>query len=418
MAFLRTPSFQRVDMRELVAPGDADRGDVASESATQFVVVYEDGRVGTYTGNFTVSGGEVIGGNATAYAESINGSEVFAIGDFDVPLFDFETSLLGGTLGTLFETQIFNGNDTLDGGGLDDYLFGYAGDDAFEGKGGNDTLDGMTGVDTARYADTIDGYKISILANGQVEITDIDGAGDSEEGTDTLINVERLLFDDDQDGPGQTYFLDIFSGISDISESEIRLFVEMYIAYFDRAPDAEGLAYWGTRLSEGMTYGEIATSFFVQPETVARYPDPNDSAALVDAVYQNVLERAPDDAGRLFWIGELENGNVSRGEFILAIIDGAKNFNDPDATPELIAQAQADVQTITDKADIGVYYAAINGLGDPFGNAGAVMDGYDVDDREGSLAQAQQQIDSFAAESSDGFTLQLVGLIDDPFAVG
>ncbi|MEM6739083.1 MAG: DUF4214 domain-containing protein [Pseudomonadota bacterium] len=406
MAFLNTSPLQQLDMRQLVDPEGAERGDVVSESATAFVVVYGDGRLGTYSGQFQVAGGEVLGGTANQYVESVNGADVLSLGGFGVSLFDFESALVGGGLDQLFRNQIFNGADTFEGSDFGDYLFGYGGNDIFEGNSGNDTIDGMGGIDTAKYDDPREDFKLTVNADGTVEVRDVDG----DEGEDTLISVEQIAFSD------EVFPLDQFAGIAGLEEAQIRIFVEMYIAYFDRAPDAPGLFYWGTRLADGMMLNEIARSFFDQDETRALYPDPGDNEGLVKAVYQNVLEREPDPAGEAYWIEQLEMGMVDRGEFILAIIDGAKKFAAPDATPEQIEQAEADVRTITDKADIGVYYAVIQGLDDPFGEAREAMDIYSVEDRDASLASAKAEIDAFAADASTDFTLQLMGVLDDPFA--
>jgi hypothetical protein len=40
---------------------------------------------------------------------------------------------------------------------------------------------------------------------------------------------------------------------------------------------------------------------------------------LVDSVYANLLDRAPDPAGLSYWLNQLETGGVSAGSFILAI---------------------------------------------------------------------------------------------------
>ena len=45
---------------------------------------------------------------------------------------------------------------------------------------------------------------------------------------------------------------------------------ELYVATFNRAPDAEGLDYWVN--ASGLTIEGIAQSFFDQPETQAKYP--------------------------------------------------------------------------------------------------------------------------------------------------
>jgi len=93
----------------------------------------------------------------------------------------------------------------------------------------------------------------------------------------------------------------------------------LYIAVFDRAPDAEGLDYW---VHCGMTLEQIAQSFFDQPETQAMYGDQS-LEDFITAVYENVLGREPDAAGYDYWYDELADGTMGRQVFILAIINGA-----------------------------------------------------------------------------------------------
>ena len=66
-----------------------------------------------------------------------------------------------------------------------------------------------------------------------------------------------------------------------------------YIAYFDRAADGAGLAYWE---QSGLSLPQIAASFAAQPEAaslVAEQP-----ADLIAEVYQNLFGHAPDAAGQ------------------------------------------------------------------------------------------------------------------------
>ena len=96
---------------------------------------------------------------------------------------------------------------------------------------------------------------------------------------------------------------------------------------------------------------------------------------------------------------------------MLALIEGARaDTGSPD-----------DVRTIEDKGDIGVSFALINGLNN-VDDAAAVMAAYMLEDRAGGLAEAQSLIaeaaaDANGADGSTEFTFQLVGVIDDPFAV-
>ncbi len=98
---------------------------------------------------------------------------------------------------------------------------------------------------------------------------------------------------------------------------------KLYVATFNRAPDAAGLAYWvnDARLDlEG-----IAQSFFDQSETQEAYPPDSTNADFVEAVYLNLFNRASDQAGLEYWVGELDSGHIAKSVFILAVINGAQN---------------------------------------------------------------------------------------------
>jgi len=83
------------------------------------------------------------------------------------------------------------GDDDIYGAGGDDRLFGNDGDDSFVAGGGDDRIDGGDGWDVAAYAASIGGYQFSF--RGQTLIVENLG-GPVDEGTDTLRNVEELVF--------------------------------------------------------------------------------------------------------------------------------------------------------------------------------------------------------------------------------
>ena len=107
------------------------------------------------------------------------------------------------------------------------------------------------------------------------------------------------------------------------------LVTQLYVGYFNRAPDPAGLNYWVGRLEAGMTLVEIANSFAVQVESTTTYPwlaAPNLDVGVdqfITSVYQNLFERAPDAAGLAFWRAELIAGKPP-GRFILDVISGAQ----------------------------------------------------------------------------------------------
>lgn len=285
------------------------------------------------------------------------------------------------------------------GGSADDILIGNILGNEFTGGKGDDLIGGGAGSDTSIYLGEKSQFSVTIVKDNASIVQDRKTDG---EGTDFVSEVERLEFADDQ-----ALVLSILEGVANISSADLVSFIELYIAYFNRAPDAEGLFYWGTRLSEGMSKEDIAASFFVQPETQALYPDPNDTEGFVTSVYNNFLGRAPDPEGFAYWVGELENGNVSNPTFLLAIINGAKA-----ATGNPM-----DVEYLSRKADIGAYYAVIKGLSNT-DNAQTALALYDGSEQ--SAIAAKNAIDGYHTAALDAesgeLLINLVGVMDDPFA--
>ncbi len=107
----------------------------------------------------------------------------------------------------------------------------------------------------------------------------------------------------------------------DISTSPTRGDIsKLYVATFNRAPDASGLDYW---MGSDFSLEQIAMSFFDQIETQTLYPNPDDVDTFIHAVYQNLFNRDVDQAGLTYWSIALSQGTISKSLFILAVINGA-----------------------------------------------------------------------------------------------
>ncbi|MTJ06082.1 MAG: DUF4214 domain-containing protein [Sediminimonas qiaohouensis] len=289
-----------------------------------------------------------------------------------------------------------NNNMDILGKGGDDTLIGRAGDDTLNGGKGDDILRGGEGNDIAEYSGSRDSYTVTFSDSG-VSISDRRSDGD---GTDTLINVETLSFSDTD------WNLESFSDVIDLSAESLDSFMEMYIAYFDRAADSEGLLFWGTAFANGTTMEEMATLFIDQDETLAAYPAGTTNEEFANTVYGNVLGRTPDAAGLDFWVSQLDSGSVSRDQFILEVLRGVED-------------GTTDRSYLDDKVDLASYFSVIKGMSD-VDNARAVMDAFG-DQAGADLTAAKAAVDtaySAAADADTGeFLLNLVGVIDDPFAV-
>lgn len=291
------------------------------------------------------------------------------------------------------------GDDIVAGtDGVDDVLFGLRGDDA---------IDGMGGSDTAAYQQVEEVFTLRL--GSQIQL--IDRAGN--EGTDTLTNIEVLDFENSE------FELFRFDDVASLTPEQFSSFTEMYIAYFNRAPDSAGLMFWANAFATGTTIEEIATLFSVSAEAQALYPADAPSSTFVEAIYTNVLGRASDAGGAEFWTGVLEAGTVTRGEFVLEILRGARAEAPDGATPEFIAQQAVDVAFLDNKIDVGIYFSAILGMSN-VQNATDVMALYDGSAASSNAAREAADIDFAAAQASDGtgeFLIQLTGVVDDPFLI-
>ncbi len=215
-------------------------------------------------------------------------------------------------------------------------------------------------------------------------------------GDHTLVDPTNLQFTDET---MNTVWL---TEAAALPASEFGALTEMYIGYFGRAPDAGGLDYWASRLSEGMSLSQIAASFSVQPETVAQYPTGLSTQVFVTDIYKNVLGRAPDTGGFNYWVGQLQSGAVSKSTFLLAVINGA----------QASSGSSADAQYLANKELVGAHFAIVDGLSD-IKQAHAVMDVFNG--TSVSVTTANNLADSYLATANTAagseLVVELVGVI-------
>lgn len=300
--------------------------------------------------------------------------------------------------------------DFLTGSEANNTMFGGAGDDVLRGREGNDRLEGQDGRDIAYFDGDQARYTLSVGPDGTT-VTDRQGIF----GSDVITSVELLDFEVDR--VDDLFNLELFGGLGTLSGEALESFIELYIAYFNRAPDALGLSFWGTAFANGTTLEQSATFFVDQDETRATYPADQSNTDFATAVYDNVLGRIPDQVGFEFWVGVLDDGSVRPDQFILAILEGAKAAPPADASPDFIAQQQADQAYLANKTDIGTYFAVTKGMSN-VEDAATVMQLFDGSQTSIQAAVAATDVfftEASAAEGGD-FLMQVVGVLDDPFA--
>ncbi|MEM6941474.1 MAG: DUF4214 domain-containing protein [Pseudomonadota bacterium] len=288
-----------------------------------------------------------------------------------------------------------------------DNLVGTDGDDVFNGMGGGDLINGGGGVDTAQFAGRQGDYVLVLRPDRNPELYSKDFNGFPE--PSFVTDVELLDFGtNDLGGP---FDLRVFSGIATLSEVALKSFVELYIAYFNRAPDAIGLAFWGTAFANGTTLEEMASLFVDQDETRAAYPTGTSTQAFVQTVYTNVLGRTPDQIGVDFWVAALNTGAVSRDQFIFEIIRGAKSELKFESGQGFVDLQLADRAFLANKVEIGIDYALLKGMSDT-SEARDVMSRFDGS--SASFQTAINTINSYLAQDGPGtgdFRLQVLDIL-------
>ena len=164
-------------------------------------------------------------------------------------------------------------------------------------------------------------YTITSTPNG-LNVVDTVGSDGSTVVTST---IKSLVFKD------ISINLEIANKAASISAKDLNTLIELYIAYFNRVPDANGLAYWIDRFKAGMTLDQIGESFYA---AALLYPNETgysatmSNAAFVTLIYKNVLGRPnPDQQGLNYWTNSLASGATTRGTLVRTMLNSAHTFS-------------------------------------------------------------------------------------------
>ena len=231
-----------------------------------------------------------------------------------------DDNLQGGDGADLMAGQ--DGNDRLFGQNGNDQLQGGAGLDIFKGGSGNDTLYGGSGIDQAYFTSNRSNFTQSTV--GEVT-TFTDNLG--FEGTDQLTSIERAYFTD--------YYVNLTvkskSAVSNIASSDLQQLQELYVAFFNRVPDADGLEYWIGQFNSGQSINQIAESFYnsgIAFSELTGISAGMTNTSFINVVYNNVLGRSSgaDPEGLSFWTTALQSGAETKATLVASIITSAHQF--------------------------------------------------------------------------------------------
>lgn len=166
-------------------------------------------------------------------------------------------------------------------------------------------------------------------------------------------NIKSIKFDD------LSVNLSIAANATSISSENLNALLELYIAYFNRAPDADGLNYWIDRLKDGMTLEQIGASFYAAAIIYADatgYSANMDNVAFVRVIYKNVLGReTPDQEGLDYWVNALNTKTETRGTLIKTMLASAHSLK-TDTEYGWVHNL------LVNKVKVGTYLAIENGI--------------------------------------------------------
>lgn len=183
-------------------------------------------------------------------------------------------------------------------------------------------IDGGAGEDTLKLHFNLLGQKnfhLQVLDSGTLLM------GDKNAPDWALRQVEKLSFQD------YSVNLGIRSNAASIAKTDLATLEELYVAFFNRIPDADGLNYWINQLKAGNSIAQIGNSFYeaaIFYSAQTGYSANMAPEAFVHLVYKNALGRSDGaDAGGLnYWVTQLNNKTETPGTLVKTILGTAHNF--------------------------------------------------------------------------------------------
>ena len=140
-----------------------------------------------------------------------------------------------------------------------------------------------------------------------------------------------------------------------VSKDALETVQKLYIAYYQRPADPQGLMYWAQKLEEsGGNLNAIVHAFANSPEAKELYGG-KPTEEVIKEIYEAVFNRAPDPEGLNFYKEKVEKGEFSIEDVMLRVLDGAKG-DDATILEKKVAAAEKFVEAM--------FPSDVNGLPD------------------------------------------------------
>jgi adhesin/invasin len=92
----------------------------------------------------------------------------------------------------------------------------------------------------------------------------------------------------------------------------------MYPTYLHRSSDSAGVSYWVGQIARGATFEQVELSFIGSPEYYQLHGGTSKGA--VDALYKDVLGRTVDQAGETYWVQQIDSHQLTFSQLAASIL--------------------------------------------------------------------------------------------------
>jgi len=128
---------------------------------------------------------------------------------------------------------------------------------------------------------------------------------------------------------------------------------QLYIGYYQRPADPEGLLYWSAGLASidankdgtinpGEDINSIVNQFATSEEAVAIYGHitPDNIGTVVNQIYESLFNRPAEPEGLAYWVNAFNNHLVTEGNILWEVMQGAQGTDEVSLANKVVAAEQ------------------------------------------------------------------------------
>tara|TARA_Y100001968_G_C19397534_1_gene739182 strand:+ start:226 stop:1407 length:1182 start_codon:yes stop_codon:yes gene_type:complete len=143
-------------------------------------------------------------------------------------------------------------------------------------------------------------------------------------GYEDITHIKKILFTDGVINV-KNDIKNIFDSLTKIDSITGKVY-RLYNSAFGRFPDYEGYNYWiESNNSNQIDFARTTQSFIDSEEYKRIYGQEITNQSFINTLYTNVLNRAADDEGFQYWIGQLNNFVDSRSDVLIGFSESNEN---------------------------------------------------------------------------------------------